>query len=188
MLVKKINSTFGSYRGMIRLILDTMKMWFGQYSTCEQVEWSKVQRLVFVCQGNICRSPYGHVLASKHGIDNVVSLGYATTTGLSANSQAMKVANERGTPLSNHVTTDINDFQFQDGDLLLVMEDRHLFKIAANNKQGKDVQVTMLGLWSTPKIALLYDPHTLSDEYFHQCYERIETATKNVIAKFVASR
>jgi len=117
-----------------------------------------------------------------------VSLGYATTTGLSANSQAMKVANERGTPLSNHVTTDINDFQFQDGDLLLVMEDRHLFKIAANNKQGKDVQVTMLGLWSTPKIALLYDPHTLSDEYFHQCYERIETATKNVIAKFVASR
>jgi protein-tyrosine phosphatase len=179
-----INARYGTYRGMIRLIIDSIKMYLGVYTRYQNIDWSQVKRLVFVCQGNICRSPYGHFIALSQGIKNVASLGYATTTGLGANPQAMKVAQDRGISLASHITTDIHDFEFCDGDLLLVMEDRHLTKISGINKQDKAVQVSMLGLWDTPKLALLYDPHKLSDEYFHQCYANIESATHKVIAKF----
>lgn len=188
MLIKIINKNYGTYRGMVRLAIDTLKMWAGYYSKNEDINWTKVKRLVFVCQGNICRSPYGHFLAHQQSITNVASFGYATTTGLPANPQAMKIANERGLPLTEHLTTDMNDFDFQNGDLLLVMEDRHLQKMTHHNIKNKNIQITMLGLWKKPKIALLYDPHSLSDEYFHQCYARIEIATKNVVEKYLKTQ
>ncbi|OUS23398.1 hypothetical protein A9Q98_15050 [Thalassotalea sp. 42_200_T64] len=186
--LSKINRKFGTYRGMIRLAIETIKMWLGHYSHCEKIDWSKVERLVFVCQGNICRSPYGHILAKNLGIENVASFGYATTTGRPAAPQAIKVAKERGISLNPHLTTDINNFEFLEGDLLLVMESRHLSKVAACSQQGRNIQVTMLGLWRMPRLALLYDPHNLSDEYFHQCYVSIENATVNAVKKYQASR
>jgi protein-tyrosine phosphatase len=187
-VLQSINNRYGTHRGLIRLLLDTLKWKLGRYDQYQQVDWSKVRRLVFVCQGNICRSPYGHVLAQTTLPDNVVSMGYATAgTGTPANEVARCVAADRGSSLERHRATDMSDFDVMDGDLFLVMEDRHIARIEAF-VSGKDTQIALLGLFATPRQPLIYDPHNLSAAYFHSCYAVIESAVDGVVRQYLQSR
>lgn len=181
-MLQMIDTKYGSYRGLIRLWLDKVKWYSGIFKSVGRPDWSVVQRLVFVCQGNICRSPYGHALAERSGIIAVASFGYATSTGAAASSVAIKVAAERGVDLTKHKTTDVKDFTFKSGDLLLIVEPRHLAKIEPI-PQHLGIQIALLGLWCEPITPLIYDPHTLSEEYFHSCYARIETAVSNLLVE-----
>tara|TARA_R110001583_G_scaffold143203_1_gene295309 strand:- start:18775 stop:19338 length:564 start_codon:yes stop_codon:yes gene_type:complete len=186
-VLQRINDRYGTHRGLIRLAIDWIKWKLGQYDPYQQLDWASVKRLVFVCQGNICRSPYGHYLAQIKLPGSVVSIGYATTTGVPANDCARFVAKARGTPLEQHTATDLSDFTVLDGDLFLVMEDRHIAKIESVVAQ-KDTQITLLGLWAEPKMPLIYDPHKLSEAYFNSCYQVIESAVDEVVKRFNQSR
>jgi protein-tyrosine phosphatase len=186
MLLRRINQQYGSYRGLIRLLLANMRWRAANGHALRHPDWHQVKRLVFVCQGNICRSPYAHYLALQHTKD-VASLGYATATGQPAYPLAIKVAKSRGIDLSAHRTTDISDFNFAKGDLLLVMEDRHLVKVQQKALQHQ-AQVALLGLWASPTAALLYDPHSLSEPYFHSCYQRIESAVSALVSEFLQAQ
>jgi len=176
---------YGTYRGFIRSQIDNIKNSLGAYKAQKDIDWGKVERLVFVCQGNICRSSYAHYLALNK-LNNVASLGYATTSGKQANETAMKVALSRGLDLSSHVTTDLSDFEVQSGDLFLVMEDRHIEKLVSVS-ENNEVQISLLGLYSTPISALIYDPYQLSEAYFNSCFIRIESAVANVIGLYQAN-
>ncbi len=116
---------FGTVRGFVRLMLDNIAMYAGLYRKYETVDWSSVRRIVFVCQGNICRSPYAHWLALRE-TDAVASLGLSTSTGEPAHDVALDVARISGVDLTPHRTTDWTDFDLCDGDLLLAMEMRHI--------------------------------------------------------------
>ncbi|NRA52659.1 MAG: hypothetical protein HRU23_00765 [Gammaproteobacteria bacterium] len=180
------SNNYGTYRGFIRSHLDNVKNKLGYYQAQKDLDWSKVKRLVFVCQGNICRSSYAHYLALQN-TDKVASLGYATTTGQAANEVAAKVAMVRGVDLSQHLTTDLTDFIVSSGDLFLVMEDRHLDKITSVLEHS-DVQVSLLGLFSSPSSALIYDPFTHSEAYFNSCFNRIDSAVNQVVTLFANAR
>lgn len=184
-MLSMIDAKFGSYRGLVRLLLDKARWYSGALKSVGHPDWSCVRRLVFVCQGNICRSPYGHALAERAGI-SVASFGYATSTGASASTVAIKVAAERGVDLTKHKTTDLKDFKFEPGDLLLIVEPRHLTKLAPIPRLP-GIQMALLGVWCEPITPLIYDPHTLSEEYFHSCYARIENAVSNLLAEYSAS-
>lgn len=181
-ILSSINNKFGTHRGFIRHVISQLKYLAGNYKQQEQVDWSKVQRLVFVCQGNICRSPFADVLARKFTAKSI-SFGYATTTGSNANETAQIVAKSKfGIDLSSHQATDMKDFIFQDGDLLIVMEDRHLQKIKIPSTT-KNIQTTLLGIWANQPKALIYDPFSLSKEYFESCFIVIKSAVENIIEK-----
>ncbi|MFT6915429.1 MAG: protein-tyrosine phosphatase [Motiliproteus sp.] len=186
-MLQYVSDRYGTHRGLIRLALDWVKWKLGQYDPYQKVDWTSVKRLVFVCQGNICRSPYGHFLAQTKLPGSVVSIGYATTTGVPANDCARAVAMARGTSLEQHKATDLSDFSVLDGDLFLVMEDRHITKIESTVAK-KDTQITLLGLWATPKMPLIYDPHHLSEAYFNSCYQVIESAVEEVVKHFNRKR
>ncbi|WP_421862714.1 hypothetical protein [Motiliproteus sp.] len=186
-MLQNLNDKFGTHRGLVRLVLDHIKWRLGHYQPYQQVDWTGVKRLVFVCQGNICRSPYGHFLAEAELPGQVVSIGYATTTGAPANDCARFVAKARGTDLTDHRATDLSDFEVQDGDLFLVMEDRHIPKLT-QALRGKQTQITLLGLWASPAYPLIYDPHHLSEGYFHSCYRVIESAVAAVVQQIKQSR
>lgn len=173
---------FGTVRGFVRLMLDNIAMYAGLYRKYETIDWSSVRRLVFVCQGNICRSPYAHWLALCE-TDAVASLGLNTETGMPAYDMAMEAARIGGVDLTPHRTTDWNDFELRDGDLLLAMEMRHI-RIIEQRPVDCDIQVGLLGLWCRPRMPLLYDPHRLSPAYFATCYERIDRAVARVTGQF----
>lgn len=176
------DARFGTVRGFVRLMLDCAAMYAGLYRKYETIDWSSVRRLVFVCQGNICRSPYAHWLA-RRDTDAVASLGLNTYTGMQAFDMAIDTARRYGVDLGAHRTTDWKDFELRDGDLLLAMEMRHI-RIIEQRPVDRKIQVGLLGLWCRPRLPLLYDPHRLSPAYFATCYERIGRAVARITAQF----
>ena len=95
---------FGTVRGFVRLMLDNIAMYAGLYRKYETVDWSSVRRIVFVCQGNVCRSAYAHWLALRE-TDAVASLGLSTSTGDPAYDVAVEVARISDVDLTSHRTT-----------------------------------------------------------------------------------
>ena len=173
-----ISKMFGTFRGFVRLVIANGLWALGPYRKYEKIDFGRVRRLIFVCQGNICRSPFGHHLAAKivDGIP-VRSLGLGTTSGLPANTVATEAAGDFGVDLADHRTTALSDFTIADGDLFLVMEDRHM-RALRPYLVGHDAQIGLLGLWCRPRFALLYDPHRLSRNYFTTCFQRISRAVE----------
>lgn len=96
-----VKNTFGNHRGLIRFILSWLRMVFGSYKKLHKIDWSQVRRLVFVCQGNICRSAYAQSVAANF-VPEVTSFGLSTTTGALANPTAQKIAAEMGIELADH--------------------------------------------------------------------------------------
>jgi protein-tyrosine phosphatase len=171
-----LKGRFGTYRGLVRLILANCRWYMGSYRSLAAVDWRQVSRIVFACQGNICRSPFAEVIGRNLlPALPITSVGLSTTSGLPAFPLALRAASHFAADLSAHHARDIREFEFRDGDLVLVMEDRHVTQLHSH-VQGCKVQVGLLGLWCRPRLALLYDPHSLSREYFVTCFERIYRA------------
>ena len=181
-----LNDQFGTYRGLIRLLLSRSMDIVGAYSQYRQIDWSRVERLVPVCWGNICRSPFADVYARRRA-HNTVSLGLSTTTGLSADPMAVDVGAEFDVDLMPHRAVSIEDFDMRPGDLYLMMEDRHI-RSMANRVDSVGAQMALLGLWCEPKVPLLYDPKSLSPEYFRTCYGRIQQSLDNLIDEWEENR
>ena len=74
---------------------------------------------------------------------------------------AQEAARRFAIDLSQHRTTDIQDFQLRDGDLIVAMEARHIAPLR-RSCAGYEVQIALLGLWCRPRLALLYDPMALA--------------------------
>src|SRR5215475_9849794 len=87
----------------------------------ERRHGQRCKRVVFVCSGNICRSPYAEVAARMRGLP-AVSCGTHTQTGLPADGTAIVEAARRTVDLSAHRTTRWEDFEPEDGDLLIAMQ------------------------------------------------------------------
>jgi protein-tyrosine phosphatase len=115
------------------------------------------------------------------------SFGLATSTGVPAHPLAIETGRKFGVDLSQHRTTDLEDFEFKDGDLLLAMEIRQARRLASLTT-GKDVQVSLLGLWSTPSRPHIHDPHTLAAEYFQTCFAAIKSGVDGLATQLRARR
>ncbi|SDA18613.1 protein-tyrosine phosphatase [Nitrosospira sp. Nsp18] len=181
-----INRRFGTYRGLIRLGLAHAEHRSGRLRPFMRHDLGHVNRLVFVCQGNICRSSFADHLARSLGIPSV-SFGLATTTGMRADPTAMKTSLQFGVNLKSHQVTDIGNFQFHAGDLLLAMEIRQARKLISLSLPD-EVHVGLLGSWSKPRRLHIHDPFSLSDDYFVTCFQVIETAVKQLCAEYAAAK
>ncbi len=177
-LLEKLNSEYGTYRGLIRLILAQAERVTGRLKPYQEVDMRRVERIVFVCLGNICRSPYAELIAREIDIPTA-SFGLSTTTGKPAYLDAIRTAALNNRDLTGHITTDISDFRIKDSDLLLVMEIRQADRLKQHLKNSK-AQISLLGLWSNPPRPHIHDPMTLSNSYFLTCYKVIEKSVNNL--------
>lgn len=97
-----------------------------------------------------------------------------------ADDTAASVAGDFSVDLSSHGAIDLTDFAVRDGDLCLLMEQRHIAPVAAATA-GQSVQIVLLGLWCRPRFPLLYDPHTLGRPNFVTCFDRIGRAVTRLV-------
>ena len=67
----------------------------GLYRQYGPADRGEVRRLVFVCKGNICRSPFAEAVARAAGAD-AVSYGLDARDGLPANPSAIRTARKFG--------------------------------------------------------------------------------------------
>jgi protein-tyrosine phosphatase len=171
-----INRRFGTWRGLLRLVLAYAELATGRLRAFRLRYPVQVQRVVYVCLGNICRSAYGDKVARELGL-HVASVGLSTTTGAASPVEAVAAAHRQGVDLHGHRAVDLGDFKVRPGDLFLVMEVRQAHELRRRIGPRTDVQVCLLGMWCAPVMPHLHDPFSLSAGYFDSCFVRVRQAT-----------
>ncbi len=176
---KSIEGRFGSRRGFIRHIRYSVLHKLGRYQPYMAIDWRSIDRLVFVCKGNICRSAFAEVVAKKEGF-SAVSCGIDTIENAPANENAIRVAQEMGYSLIQHRTTPIQSLTLTKSDLLVAMEPLQATFLA--KYLGRQYPCTLLGLWATPALPYVHDPYGGGEEYFRSCFGVIKMSACGVAA------
>jgi protein-tyrosine phosphatase len=172
-----INDNFGSRRGLFNALKYKFLFLIGYYRSYQHINFNTVNRLVFICSGNICRSPYGEYMAKAAGL-NSVSYGLRCRGGDKADPRALHQASLSGVSIQSHITTNISEYKLRKGDLFLVMEPRHLLELNASNVEYD--QVTIAPLWSNKPTPYLHDPFNTNDVFFSRCELVVEQCVSNI--------
>jgi|GEM_PF-725690 len=169
---------FGTFRGFVRMALGELEYISGRLRPFVELRPQAVERLVFVCLGNINRSAFADVVAAGLGARSA-SFGLATTTGAPAFEKAIATAPVYGFDLGAHRATAFPDYRYQPGDLLLAMEVRHAHELVRRGIPAD--AIVLLGHWSRPHRIHIHDPHLHTDQYFRTCFAIIHSAVANLV-------
>lgn len=174
-----IDRNFGTFRGLVRLGLS-----YGQVLAVPKADLASVQRLVFVCHGNICRSAFAEVLARDLGM-SAASFGLSTTSGLPAHPPIAEAARACSVGLSVHRTTAVEDFEPRPSDLFLVMEVRQIAQLRRDPRFA-GLQIDLLGRFAG--VPHVHDPYQLSGDYVGVCLTRIDRAVRTLVSRVAATK
>jgi len=168
-----LKNNYGSKRGFVYDYYCRVQNLFNTFKKYDHQDLSAVERVVFICKGNVCRSAYAEAFAKTLNL-NTISCGIDANDSASANKKAIATAKLRNIDLDRHKTTPILKVDFKKNDLLVVMEP---YQANAVIKLLKDkYPVALLGLWCSPKRPYIHDPYSSSMEYFEACFNHIEKA------------
>jgi protein-tyrosine phosphatase len=168
---------YGSRRSFVRTYWHRIRYLLGGYRAYRQIDWSSVERLVFICKGNICRSVYAEAAARSLGIE-AISCGLDTIEGAPANKDAILVARQLGFSLEDHRTKPIMYIPLRKTDLLIAMEPWHCEFLKTH--LSRPHHCTLLGLWSIPVLPYITDPYGASPEYFEKCFTYIKDSVNEI--------
>jgi len=171
---------YGSRRGFIRTFWCRLQYYFGVYREYKDIDWSSVERIVFVCKGNICRSAFAEAVARSLGV-NAISCGLSTIEEAPANADAVNAAHAKGFDLGHHKTLPIMYVMLRSTDLLIAMEPWQLEFL--NKNLYRKHQYTLMGLWAKPVLPHIQDPYGSSKVYFEKCFDYIQESVNELIKK-----
>jgi len=176
---KMISEEYGRKKGWLLCGYYSLIDYFGVFKKYRNIDWNRVNRLIFVCAGNICRSPYADMRCKLSGID-ATSFGLNADDGSSADYDAARISSKLGVDLSLHKSKTQKNIQLRTGDLLIGMEPCHAKRLDTISAQY-DTQVTLVGLWCKKERPYIQDPFGLSDEYFSNCFGYIDNGIDGIL-------
>jgi protein-tyrosine phosphatase len=150
----------------------------GAYRSVNEIKWTTVERLAFVCKGNICRSPYACARARSLGVE-AVSFGLEAVDGAPADAVASQNALLRGMDLSAHRSRRMNSSCLTARDLVIVFEPQQITEV--RRRIGDDAPAGLLGVWSRPVRPHIQDPYGMSGRYFQQCFSVIDASVAALV-------
>jgi len=120
-------------------------------------------KIVFLCYGNICRSPLAAKLA-QHRLNGIAidSAGFHDQVGRSCPAKMLRIGASFGIDLSGHRSKRITRETLEKADLIIAMDLENLNQL---QREFPDVRgrVTLLGLFADPPTLAIADPY-LSEE------------------------
>jgi protein-tyrosine phosphatase len=102
-----IDTNHGTLRGLVRTLLGQCEYLAGRLEPHTGTDAGSIERLVFVCLGNINRSAFAEQVALTLGA-RTCSIGLSTTTGKPAFRTAVTTATGFGIDLGAHKATDLS--------------------------------------------------------------------------------
>jgi len=180
-LAAAIEARHGSLRGWMRALTARVGHRFGALGPFVRVSPARVERLVFVCLGNLNRSAFAAAVALQQGVPPaaVLSIGLAAPVGARPPETTLLVSSEFGIDLSAHRAAAFSDYEYRPGDLLLVMETRHARALLERGAVPESI--ALLGHWATPPQWHIEDPQGLSAAYCRNCLQLLRNATVGLI-------
>ena len=152
-------------------------------------------RVMFVCTGNICRSPTAEGILRRMAADRGLSAEIesrscgiiAYHTGESPDARAAALAASRGYDLSGQRASQIKHADFHECDYLLAMDKSHLDAMRAMAPAGTEAKISLL-LDHLPDSATaeVPDPYYGGGAGFNQAFELIETGIAAFLNKISA--
>ena len=176
--MRRIADRYGGRRFFCCHVFACMQTRMPWWRRFHRVEWHRVERLVFICRGNICRSAYAAAKARALGVP-AQSGGLQAKSGYPANGDARRHAAARGLSLEAHRTKGLQELAIGAGDLVICMEPPQLTAVQKMYPTFAG-QLTLLGFWSQPRRPWIFDPFGLADEPWCQCLDLIDDAVCRV--------
>lgn len=146
-------------------------------------------RVLFVCMGNICRSPTAHgvfrALVSEHGLDRQIEIDSAGThgyhVGTAPDPRSQATARGRGIDLSDLRARRFVSRDFVDFDYLLAMDRNNLADMLAIEPEGHDASADLMLLYSSRFNAReIPDPY-FGNDGFELVYDMIDDAARGLL-------
>lgn len=136
-----------------------------------------VTSVLFVCHGNICRSPfaasYFQFLVRQNGRPLTVrSAGLDTTPGKPAHSNTRAMARQQHLSLDDHLTTQLHAELVKQSDLIVVMEIAQKIRVQSLYPATKG-SVVLLGYFDPHGPLEIADPYGRSLDDFRICFEQV---------------
>jgi protein-tyrosine-phosphatase len=143
-------------------------------------------RILFICSGNICRSPmaeeYARHRASRTGLSHLLveSAGTLGIEGAPASDEAVETLRKIGLDLTQHRSRGLRRDHLDRSEMILVMERRHLEELDKRFPvRERDIYLLRAfedgpdPAWDAPD---LDDPIGLSQDVYQARFEEIRTA------------
>jgi protein-tyrosine-phosphatase len=128
-------------------------------------------RVLFVCTGNICRSPFAEAVARREGHVDVESAGLSAYAGDEPPDDAIAVARELGFDLSSHRAHPLTEDMLERADVIFGMTAAH---VSALDGLGAGGKTRLLGG------ADLDDPIGRGRDAYRRTYAQIERGVRTL--------
>jgi L-malate glycosyltransferase len=137
------------------------------------------RKILFVCQGNIIRSPYAASLLARElsgsaGL-RIASAGLAAISGNAAHPTAMQLAGERRVDMSGHSASPLDAETVNGSDVIFVMEIPQLLALRQRFPQAESKTFLITCLAADVPLEVR-DPYAGAAPEFNACFEHISRA------------
>ena len=131
------------------------------------------RKILFLCYGNICRSPLAAALAAKRlsGV-TIDSAGFHEQTGRSCPQKILRIGKSFGIDLSSHHSARVTRDDLANADLVIAMDVENLNCVRQEFPEMAN-RTTLLGLFGTPETLAIADPYRADEAATNKICEQV---------------
>lgn len=141
-------------------------------------------KIVFVCYGNICRSPLAAAVAEQR-LAGVAfeSAGFHEQAGRSCPEKILRVGNSFGIDLSAHRSVRVTRDKLANADLVIVMDMENLDRLRKEFPEMAE-RTTLLGLFGTTSTLAIADPYAADEVVTQRICEQVHAGVEGLALWF----
>jgi len=149
---------------------------------------SRPVRVLFVCSGNICRSPLAEAIFRKQAADaghggafEVDSAGtHAYHEGEPADPRARRVGRRHGVDVTS-IAREVDERDFERFDLILAMDRGHLRQLRARCPEALRGRIRLMRDFGDPRGGDVPDPYYAGEAAFEEVYDLLEGCCQGLL-------